>query len=112
PSVPKTTKADVSSAGSDALVLIHSLQTTALDSRRRAADAGATNEQLRSGDESNRAAGALITAGKLSDAATKLNDATAAWATAERDARVLASTASVRTRVVTSEPVKADIPTP
>jgi serine/threonine protein kinase len=105
--VPKPPKTE---PPSDALVLVRTLQTTAAESRRRAVDAGATTEQLRSGDDANRSAETLIGRGKLSDAAAKLNEATSAWSVAERDARVATSAAATRTRVTASEPVKAEIP--
>ena len=76
------------------LLLVRALQTTALESRRRATDAGATADQLRPGDDHNRAAESLVNAGKVSEAAVKLNDATTAWSAAERDARLAATAAA------------------
>src|SRR5207344_934297 len=92
------------------------LQTTALDGRRRATEAGATPEQLRAGDDHNRAAESLVSAGKISEAAVRLNAATTAWAAAERDARLAASAAtaataaSARTKTMADSP-KSDPPT-
>ena len=114
PAVPPKTVA-APTASTDGFALVRALQTTALDARRRAAEAGATNDQLRAGDDSNRSADALIAKAKLSDAAAKLNEATAAWSAAERDARLAATAAATaasaaRTRIVTSDAPKTAIP--
>lgn len=82
-----------------------------MESRRRAVAAGATVEQLRLGDDSNREADTLIARGKLSDAAAKLNNAAAAWSVAERDAREAAATAAeARGRAALNNPPKQDPP--
>jgi len=81
-----------------------------MDNRRRAVAAGASLEQLRLGDESNRAADTLIARDKLSEAAAKLNEAAAAWSVAERDARVAASAAEARGKTVAADPPKVDPP--
>ena len=48
-------------------------------------------DQLRAGDDHNTAAIAATRQGKITEAATHLNQATAAWTTAERDARAAAA---------------------
>jgi len=74
------------------LALIRDLQATALDARRRAVDAGASAAALDSGDAHNRIAGTLITEGKASEAGEHLRQATAAWTSSERAARLAAAT--------------------
>jgi hypothetical protein len=81
-----------------------------MESRRRAAAAGATADQLRTGDEHNRAADTLIAHGKLADAAAKLNEAAASWSVAERDARAAASASETRGRAAAADPPKQDPP--
>jgi serine/threonine-protein kinase len=109
-------KAEAKGPTTQEVLLVRALQTTALDSRRRATEAGATAEQLRAGDNHNRAAESLVSAGKISEAAVKLNDATTAWSAAERDARLAASAAtaalaaSARTKTMADSP-KSDPPT-
>jgi hypothetical protein len=80
------------------LELFQSLQTTALDQRRRAVDAGATPAQLQRGDDYNTAAGTLVQQGKLTDAGTQMSLASTAWSAAERDARASAAAASAAKR--------------
>jgi serine/threonine-protein kinase len=92
------------------ILLVRALQTTALDGRRRALEAGATADQLRSGDEHNRAAEKLVAAGKVSEAAVKLNEATAAWTAAERDARVSAAAANAKSKTVAADSAKQEAP--
>jgi serine/threonine-protein kinase len=105
---PTLPKAEPKGPTTQEVLLVRALQTTALDSRRRAADAGATSDQLRAGDEHNRAADALVREGKVSEAAAKLNDATAAWNSAERDARLASAAASARAKTVTVDQPKTD----
>lgn len=107
---PKAPKPDAANSEAGAIALVRSLQTTSMDSRRRAVAAGATTEQLRSGDENSRAADTLIAHNKLSEAAAKLNDASAAWSVAERDARVAASAAEARTRSTPADVPKTEPP--
>jgi serine/threonine-protein kinase len=91
-------------------MLVRALQTAALDGRRRALDAGATTEQLRAGDERNRAAEALVTQGKLAEAAVRVREATAAWDSAERAARLSASAAADHPRAAATDSPKKDMP--
>ena len=111
---PKTpAKTEAKGPTTQEVLLVRALQTTALDGRRRASEAGATPEQLRVGDDHNRAAESLVSAGKVSEAAVKLNDATTAWAGAEREARLAATAAlaaSARTKTIADSP-KQDPPT-
>jgi hypothetical protein len=124
PATPMPKAADNGAARPDAkvtardLALFRSMQTTALDARRRAADAGATVEQLAGGDDHNKRAATLAADGKTTEAVARLNLATTAWMNAERDARSaaassLASVASnaAKARIV-SEPPKADVVAP
>jgi len=109
------TKTEAKGASTQEVLLVRALQRTALESRRRALDAGATADQLRPGDDHNRAAESLVNAGKVSEAAVRLNDATTAWSAAERDARLAATTsaaaAAARTKTAV-DPPKELPPTP
>jgi hypothetical protein len=93
------------------LSLLRSLQSSATDVRRRAVDAGATPEQLRPGDEHSAAAMAATRQNNIAEAATHLNQASALWSTAERDARNAAAAAAIaaKTRVADAPP-KRDAP--
>lgn len=105
-SPPKAT-----SPSSDELALLRSLQAAAADQRRRASEAGATVDQLRAGDDHNSAAINATQQGKITEAAAHLNQATAAWTIAERDARAqaaaAASAAAAKTHVTDVPPPKA-----
>ncbi len=61
-----------------------SARTTAQDARRRAADAGATPAELATGDATLDAAEALASAGRKSDAETRVGTAVSSWNNAER----------------------------
>jgi len=94
------------------LALFRDLQGTALDARRRAADAGATDAALDSGDAHNRLASELLAEGKSSEAGAQLRQATAAWTRSERAARVAAASAPARPeRQANVPPVSAVPPT-
>jgi serine/threonine-protein kinase len=108
--IPKAPKSEAAGPTSQELMLVRALQTTALEGRRRALEAGATDELLRPGDNQNSAAERLVAAGKVSDAAVKLNEATAAWAAAERDARVNAAAASSRSKTSPVDSSKREVP--
>jgi serine/threonine-protein kinase len=108
--IPKAPKSEAAGPTSQELMLVRALQTTALEDRRRALEAGATDELLRPGDNQNSAAERLVAAGKVSDAAVKLNEATAAWAAAERDARVNAAAASSRSKTSPVDSSKREVP--
>ncbi|MEO7084574.1 MAG: serine/threonine-protein kinase [Gemmatimonadaceae bacterium] len=87
-----TTKSTRSRAPTaDELALFRPLRTSALDGRRRAADAGASADQLQAGDDNVKAADALVAQAKISEAAQHLTQATDAWSVAERDARAAAA---------------------
>jgi eukaryotic-like serine/threonine-protein kinase len=86
------------------LEAFRALQVTALDARRRAADAGASADQLQAGDDQNDRATALALEGKTADAAARLNAATRAWLTAESDARAKAAAAANATKQRAAEP--------
>jgi len=90
---PETKKTDTKPSAQE-LELFRTLEASALDARRRAADAGATLDQLRSGDDYNKVALALVQDGKMTDAISRLTAATNAWAGAERDARAAAASAA------------------
>jgi serine/threonine-protein kinase len=85
PNLVATQRTPVPTAGE--LAITHSLQSAALDARRRAATAGANAEQLRDGDSHNRAAEAAIRQSRLPEAAEHLRLATASWSEAELTAR-------------------------
>ncbi len=96
------------SPSSEEMALLRSLQAAAADQRRRASEAGATVDQLRAGDDHNTAAISATQQGKITEAASHLNEATAAWTVAERDARAAAaaaaSAAAAKTRVAEAPP--------
>jgi hypothetical protein len=98
------------SPSTEELSLLRSLQAAAADQRRRASEAGATVDQLRAGDDHNTAATSATQQGKITEAAANLNQATAAWTIAERDARAqaaaAASAAAAKTRVTDATPPK------
>jgi eukaryotic-like serine/threonine-protein kinase len=108
--IPKAPKSEATGPTSQELMLVRALQTTALEGRRRALEAGATDELLRPGDNQNSAAERLVAAGKVSDAAVKLNEATAAWAAAERDARANAAAANTRSKTSAVDSSKREVP--
>jgi serine/threonine-protein kinase len=78
------------------VALFRSLQSTALQVRRRAGEAGATAEQLDVGDAHNRSAGELFLRGRVTEAAERLDQAAAAWNNAERLARIAAAATATR----------------
>jgi len=104
----RTSKPDVTGPTQQETMLFRDLQAAAMDGRRRAADAGATTEQMRAGDVQNQRAESLMARGRVSDAAARLRDATTAWSTAERDARLSASAATTRARVTTADSAKTN----
>ena len=69
--------------------LFRALQSTALEARRRAVEAGASSAQLDSGDGQNKVANALVLQGKATEGGDHLNQAAALWAAAERTARAI-----------------------
>jgi eukaryotic-like serine/threonine-protein kinase len=95
---PPTSARGKSPAGStptaEELGLFRALQSTALDARRRAADAGASVAQLDSGDQHNKRASALVLEGRMAEAGAHLNQAAVAWSAAERTARLANSAAA------------------
>jgi serine/threonine-protein kinase len=107
--VPPAPAASVATPTARELELFRTVQGSALEARRRAGDAGATADQLQSGDDHSRTATILGQQGKLTDAATHLNLAITAWSNAERDARnatAAAATAKSRaTEAPKQEPV-------
>jgi len=112
---PEPKKAETKPTAQE-LELFRTLQASALDARRRAADAGATADQLRSGDDHDKAALALAQEGKVTDAISRLTAATNAWAGAERDARVAVASAAAATTAAAGKskapPVEAARPDP
>ena len=83
------------------LALVRDIQATALEARRRAADAGATATQLDSGDAHSRLASMLLFDGKITEAGDQLRQAATSWNAAERAARAV-SVASSRTSAAES----------
>ena len=68
------------------IALARSVQRAALNGRARAVTAGATSEQLRSGDSQNTSGESLLGRGRTLDAADAFNRAAAEWTIAERAA--------------------------
>ena len=95
------------------LEVLRTLQSTALDVRRRAVDAGATAELLNAGDLHNRMANSLALKGKTVEAGDHLNQATIQWTAAERSARAATQVAqATRASVVESPKPQASVPAP
>src|SRR5262245_6357038 len=88
------TKSDTPSPSAEELSLLRSLQTATLDARRRASEAGASPDLLRSGDDHNVLATSAAEQGKITEAMAHLNLANSAWTGAERDARAAATAAN------------------
>jgi len=107
----KTAKNETPAPTAEELSLLSSLQASAAEQRRRANDAGATPEQLKPGDDHSAAAFAATRRRKISEAASELNHASAAWLKAERDARNAAALAA-KTRVADAPPPKKDVVPP
>ena len=89
------------------IALARSVQRSALDGRSRAVTAGATADQLRSGDTQNTSGETLLGRGRTLDAADAFNRAAASWMTAERTAR---DQAAARTVAETSSPLATGAP--
>jgi serine/threonine-protein kinase len=109
PKTAKTTETPAPTA--EELSLLSSLQASAGEQRRRASDAGATPDQLKPGDDHSAAAFAATRRRKISEAASELNLASAAWSKAEHDARNAAALAA-KTRVAEAPPPKKDVAPP
>ena len=90
--------------------LFRALQSTALESRRRAADAGVSAVQLSAGDGHNKMASALALKGRISEAADHLNQAAASWSGAERTGRAASAAAATAMRTSAAEPAKPQAP--
>ncbi len=101
----KSAKTAETTAAHQELALFQSLRNAATESRKRAADAGASADQLQTGDDHTKTADASAAKGKFSDAADHLTQATSAWNSAERDARAAAA-AAANTRARAAEPTK------
>src|SRR5262245_7833740 len=101
-------KSDTPSPSAEELGLLRSLQTATLDARRRASEAGASPDLLRSGDDHNVLATSAAKQGKITEAMAHLNLANSAWTGAERDARAAAAAANAaktRANEAKQEPV-------
>ena len=92
------------------LSVLRLLQSSALDARRRAADAGAPADQLNAGDVHNRMANSLALQGKVVEAGDHLNQAAVQWAAAERSARAAGTQVAQATRSPAVEPAQAQPP--
>jgi serine/threonine-protein kinase len=93
--------------------LFHLLQSTTLDTRRRAVEAGASAAQLDSGDDHSRLANALALEGKTGEAADHLNQAATLWGAAARVARAASNSTATALRTSAAEPPKSQvIPSP
>jgi hypothetical protein len=102
---PKRPPATSPSPTAQELNLFRTLQSTALQARRSALDAGATTDQLQDGDEHNKMAASLIQQGKVSEAADRLDRAATAWGAAERTARAVAAATQAKA-AAPPDPVK------
>ena len=96
------------------LAVLRTLQSTALDARRRAADAGASADQLSAGDAHNRTANSLALQGKSAAASDHFNQAMTQWALAERSARAASAQVAqaTRTPAVESPRPQSSVPAP
>jgi serine/threonine protein kinase len=106
PASARTKTPTGSPPSAEELGLFRALQSTALDARRRAADAGASSAQLDSGDQHNKRAGALVLEGQMAEAGAHLNQAAAAWNAAERTARLASSAATAFVKTISVDPPK------
>jgi serine/threonine-protein kinase len=111
PVLPKKQSSAPTTPSGQELSLFRTLQSTALQARKTAVEAGATTEQLQAGDDNNKAADALIQQGRVADAAERLDRAAAAWGVAERAARAAAAAAAA-SRASPPEPTKQSVPPP
>lgn len=94
------------------LALVRTAQASALEARRRASQAGATAEQLRTGDDHSLAANSAALQGKAADAVAHLNLANTAWTNVERDIRAAAAAATAGARTRAEAPKQEIVPTP
>jgi serine/threonine protein kinase len=94
------------------LSVLRTLQSTALDARRRAAEAGASAEQLSAGDTHNRTANSLALQGRTVAASDHFNQAMTLWAAAERRARVANTQVAQTTRSPAAEAPRPQPPAP
>ncbi|MEO8623286.1 MAG: hypothetical protein ABI625_19575, partial [bacterium] len=78
----------------------------------RAADAGATPENLSAGDGHNKLANALALQGKTLDAGDHLNQATIQWSAAERNARAASAALAQASRTNPVDTPKPQAPAP
>jgi len=85
------------------LAMYRALQATALDARRRAAQSGASAEQLSAGDGHNSLASALALRNKLLDAGEHMSQATTKWNAAERSARAATALVAQTSRASVAE---------
>ena len=106
---PKTPAAN---APARDLSVLRTLQSTALDARRRAADAGASADQLSAGDAHNRMANALALQGKTLEAGDHLNQATMQWTAAERSAKAASTQVAQAPRAPAVESTRPQPPVP
>ncbi len=93
----------------DAKTLLPPARAVALQARRRASDAGATDAQLRAGDMHNRAAESAVKNRMPASALAHLDEAAVAWSDAERAvraSRTVSAAPSASQPEVTREPVK------
>ena len=93
--------------------LARKVRDAGLDERRRAVDAGATADQLRSGDDQNASGDLLLRRGRTLEAVSAFNNAVAAWRTAERTARAAAAARAAATVTANeSTPTPPPVPRP
>ena len=92
------------------LAMFRSLQTTALDARRRAIEAGASAEQLSAGDGHNRLANVFALQGKTANAGDHINQATMQWNAAERSARAATAVVAQTSRASVPDAPRREAP--
>ena len=100
---PPAKMATSSAPSTRELSVLRSLQSAALEARRRAIDAGASAGQLSGGDEHNRLANALARQGKTAEAGNHLGVATAQWSASERTVRTASVAAAQTARATNAE---------
>lgn len=112
-SVARVNPPSPTSPSAKELGLFRDLQTSALEARRRAVEAGASAAQLDSGDAHNRTANTLALQAKTAEAGDHLKQAVVLWSSAERAGRVAAATTTpTSSRSNASEPPKTQVVPP
>jgi serine/threonine-protein kinase len=100
-------------SGASADAAVKEFRTTTMAARQRAADAGATAQDLAAGDAQLKVADAAMAKGQASAALSALSTAAARWGDGERAARERAAAAAAARQQVAARPIEqAPAPAP